>query len=247
MTIAAAAMQKMKAASIKKLSGVLCPGTFTFLAGALLAFNGTAMLLGCLDSIQLLNMSNPVFRFPTRHLMLFFGAAQLSGAAICLSTNKTTLSLGLAAWLATNFLVYRIDVLSMGWGHSCGFIIAPLGLSLVSTDILLSLSSFFLVVSSFTGLWIELRANRVSEFFKMSCPACGRHIKFTTGNLLRKIPCPQCQTVITLRKLEETLKMSCFFCKEHIEFPAHALGEKVPCPHCHMDITLKESTCITPI
>ena len=34
-----------------------------------------------------------------------------------------------------------------------------------------------------------------------------------------KIPCPQCQPGITLRK-PDLLKMACFFCQEHIEFPA---------------------------
>jgi DNA-directed RNA polymerase subunit RPC12/RpoP len=65
------------------------------------------------------------------------------------------------------------------------------------------------------------------------------HIRFDERNLSQKIPCPHCQTAITLRK-PDLLKMACFFCEENVEFPAQAIGEKMPCPHCNMDITLKE-------
>ena len=78
------------------------------------------------------------------------------------------------------------------------------------------------------------------ESLKMSCPACGVHIRFDERNIgQKKTRCPQCQTGITLRK-PDLLKMACYFCKGHIEFPPHAIGEEMPCPHCQMDITLKE-------
>jgi predicted RNA-binding Zn-ribbon protein involved in translation (DUF1610 family) len=87
--------------------------------------------------------------------------------------------------------------------------------------------------------WWCQRQQRLHPVVKMSCPSCGIHIEFASPYVGRKIPCPECQATITLRK-PENLKMSCFFCKEHIEFPAHALGQKIPCPHCKMDITLME-------
>jgi uncharacterized paraquat-inducible protein A len=73
----------------------------------------------------------------------------------------------------------------------------------------------------------------------MSCPSCGIHIRFAGKNLGQKIPCPHCQTSITLRR-PDLLKMACFFCHGHIKFPPHAIGEKISCPHCNMGITLKE-------
>jgi predicted RNA-binding Zn-ribbon protein involved in translation (DUF1610 family) len=88
---------------------------------------------------------------------------------------------------------------------------------------------------------MEGRKAKSAKFLKMSCPACGIHIRFDGRNLGQTIPCPYCQIAITLRK-PGLLKMTCFFCKEHIEFPAYAIGEKIPCPHCKMDITLKEQT-----
>jgi predicted RNA-binding Zn-ribbon protein involved in translation (DUF1610 family) len=89
-------------------------------------------------------------------------------------------------------------------------------------------------------LWLLGRRAKAAKFVKTSCPSCGIHIRFDDRNLGQKIPCPQCQKNVTLRK-SENLKIACFFCKEHIEFPPHALGEKISCPHCRMNITLKES------
>jgi DNA-directed RNA polymerase subunit RPC12/RpoP len=73
----------------------------------------------------------------------------------------------------------------------------------------------------------------------MACPACGLHILFAAQSLGQQLPCPQCNTTVTLRK-PDLLKTVCFFCKGHIEFPTHAIGEKIPCPHCKMDITLRD-------
>ena len=75
---------------------------------------------------------------------------------------------------------------------------------------------------------------------KISCTDCGGHIEFPTNFFGEKIPCPHCQTMITLQKTKN-LKMSCAACDGHIEFPDHAVNGKISCPHCKIDITLKES------
>jgi uncharacterized paraquat-inducible protein A len=97
-------------------------------------------------------------------------------------------------------------------------------------------------LGSFAALlwpWLRRLFPPASAFEKMTCPGCGVHIRFAIQNVGQNIPCPQCQTLITLRK-PDLLKTLCFFCKGHIEFPAHAIGQKIHCPHCQMDITLKE-------
>jgi uncharacterized paraquat-inducible protein A len=89
--------------------------------------------------------------------------------------------------------------------------------------------------------WLQLNQSNLEAAapLRMSCPACGGHIKFSKRNLGQQTPCPHCQKAVTLRR-DENLKMSCFFCNGHIEFPAHAIEQKLKCPHCHMDIGLKE-------
>ena len=173
--------------------------------------------------------------------MLLLGTAQLLVAAVCLFTRKRALGLGLIAWLAVNFLVYRIGLWTEGWHQSCGFLLELLSPSLRTADLFECVSAALLLASSGAALWFGKQAaagTAHGEALKVPCPSCGGHIEFATGDLGQKIPCPHCRATVTLRK-PDLLKMACFFCQEHIEFPPHAIGTKIPCPHCKMDITLK--------
>jgi hypothetical protein len=177
------------------------------------------------------------------------GGLELVVALFCLFGRQTGIQLGGLAWLATNFLVYRLGLLWQGshtqWG-CLGNPVADLRLVSGAADYSLYIILAGLLLGSYAAvfwLWFEGRAalprRLVSNQFKMACPACGVHIKFSKNNLGQKIPCPHCRATITLRQ-PDLLKMTCFFCYEHIEFPPHAIGEKISCPHCNMDITLKE-------
>jgi hypothetical protein len=212
---------------------------FALGVGGILLFVSLAEITGALGTSQVLNMSDPVFNVPVRYLMLTLATMSLPVACLCLFTQRTKLGLMLALWVAVNFIVYRLGLWSMGLRHTSGFLISPLGLSLPVTDRLMCASAIGVLLAGVAGLWLGKPRKARVEMFKMACPACGTHIQFASPNLGRKIPCPQCQVTITLRK-PDLLKMACFFCHEHIEFPAHAIGEKMPCPHCKMDITLKE-------
>jgi len=221
-------------------SGRLDPCT-RFAAGLLLLV-GILNVTGAFGHSQMLNLSDPVFGLPFRQLMLLLGAAQLLVAAVCLFTRKRALSLGLIVWLAVNFLVYRLGLWAEGWHQSCGFLLELLSPSLRIADLFECVSAALLLAGSGAALWFGKHAaagTTHGKSLKLPCPSCGGHIKFPVENLGRRIPCPHCQTLITLRKTEN-LKTSCYFCKGHIEFPAHAIGRRIPCPHCKMDITLKE-------
>lgn len=219
------------------------PASFVLLTGTILTMMGISEIIGGLSTTQILDLPDPILGFPFRYLMLTMGMMELFAALLCLFTDKKVLSLGLVAWLSANFIAYRIGLWSMGWQHSSGFLIVPLGLSLRNTDFIFSSVSIFLLIGGVAALWLERRTALAAEFLKISCPSCGLHVKFAIQNLGQKIPCPHCQTTITLRK-PDFLKMSCFFCKEHIEFPTHAVGQKIKCPHCTNDITLKEPVMI---
>ena len=126
-------------------------------------------------------------------------------------------------------------------GTCIGSLTDPLHLSGGTAGVIISFLPVYLLLGSYMALlwlWLESRKAKAAKFLKMSCPACGVHIRFDERNLGRKIACPHCQAAIALHR-PGNLKMACYFCKEHIEFPSHAIGEKMPCPHCNMDITLK--------
>ena len=206
-----------------------------------MAFDGISKVFSLFEQFQMLHFDDPILGLSSRQILPIVGMTELVIAYFCLFTNKRTLSLGLIGWLSTNVIVYVIGLWSMGCHLSYGWInphTFPGNPSPFMVDCLIAATSAMLIAGSVTALWVEHKVTRAARFQKMSCPACGVHIKFDFRNLGQNIPCPHCCKIIVLRK-PENLKMSCFFCQEHIEFPAHAIGEKMPCPHCNKDITLK--------
>ena len=220
---------------------------FIYSAGGVLLAAALMRFIIAFDRAQSLSLPEPVLGIPLRYAVLLVGGFELAVALICLFGRRLGLKLGWLAWVATNYAVYRIGLLTMGihkQGTCIGSLTDPLHFNRGVTGVIVSLLPVGLLLGSYAAviwLWLDGRRAKAAKFFKMSCPACGVHIRFDARNLGQKIPCPHCQKTITLRKLD-LLKMACFFFQEHIEFPPHAIGEKMPCPHCNMDITLKEPT-----
>ncbi len=213
-------------------------------AGALLLALASALFLinwtSPADSVQ---PHDPIFLVSLNDLFWIIGGLVAVMALVCFFSERPRLAMFVLAWLAVNFLVCRIGLYWDGCpsltGYLGGFSYA-FGISAKAANAMTDMVFAYLLIGSCLALWILRRLPPPVEFQKMSCPACGAHVKFAAENLGQQIPCPQCQTIITLRK-PGNLKMSCFFCHEHIEFPVHALGQKIKCPHCQMDITLKGS------
>jgi len=222
-------------------------GTKLFIhsAGAILLAAALERLLIAHGVAQSLSLPEPAMGIPLRYAVLLVGGFELVVAMICLFGRQAGLQLGWLAWLATNYAVYRIGLFAMSCHPQAtciGILTDPLHLARGTMGIIVGIMPLYLLLGSYAAviwLWLEGRRAKATKFLKMSCPACGVHLRFDDRNLGQKIPCPQCQKSITLRK-PDLLKMACFFCQEHIQFPTHAIGEKIPCPHCKMDITLKE-------
>lgn len=215
-------------------------------AGVILLVTALARFLIAAGDGQILSLPDPVIGIPLRYAMSIVGAVELAVALICIFGNSSWLKAAWVAWLATDWAVFQTGLIFMGCrvqGTCIGSLTDPLHLSRGVVGIAAATCPFYLILGSYGTLaWLRMTKTNSSAmgFSKMSCPACGTHIKFTLQDLGRTIPCPHCQVALTLRKPEENLKMSCYFCKEHIEFPAHAIGTKMACPHCNIDITLKE-------
>ena len=216
-------------------------------AGVILLAAALVRLLIAASDIPALSLPEPMLGIPIRYAVLAVGVFELLVALICLFGKRTGLQLAWLAWMATNYAVYWTG---LGLSHihpqatGIGSLTDPLLLSRGAPGYITMWVPVYLMLGSYAALgwlWLEGRKSKAARFWKMSCPSCGVHIRFDERNMGRQMPCPHCQTGITLRR-PENLKMNCFFCKEHIEFPAHAIGEKIACPHCKMDITLKEIT-----
>jgi predicted RNA-binding Zn-ribbon protein involved in translation (DUF1610 family) len=218
---------------------------------------GTILLMAALirfviaaGSHSALAMPEPMLGLPIRYAVLLVGGFELTVALICLLGQRPGLQLSWLAWASTNYLVYWIGLYIMHCHPQTagiGSLTDPLRLAHGIIGMIARFLPAYIALGSYAALlWLCIiepmlgrRRQSLSESLKMSCPSCGIHIRFKVKNLGQKIPCPQCQTNIALRR-PDLLKMACFFCKEHIKFPPHAIGEKIACPHCNMDITLKE-------
>jgi predicted RNA-binding Zn-ribbon protein involved in translation (DUF1610 family) len=219
---------------------------FIYSAGGILLVAALIRFVIAVGHAPALALPEPMLGFPLRYAVLLVGGLELVVALVCLFGKQVNFRISWLAWLATDYLIFQIGLLTMHCHPQAtcvGGLTDPLHLSRGMTGLVMPLAPIYLLLGSYWAmyrLWRKGRAALLRDFAKMSCPACGIHLEFSLRNLGQKIPCPQCQAGITLRKTEENLKMACFFCQEHIEFPAHALGQKIKCPHCEKDITLKE-------
>jgi hypothetical protein len=220
---------------------------FIHSAGALLLASALVRFVSCASDQTAIHPHEPVFMLALPTFFRVVAGLEFAIALVCLFGKDIVLQTSFALWLATSLMVYRIAMVfsgaTGGFNGYSGNITDAFGVSHRVVNALLETVPLYLLAGSLVVMawsWWHQCHHRLHPAIRMSCPACGIHIEFASQYACRKIPCPHCQTAITLRK-PENLKMSCFFCQEHIEFPAHAIGEKIPCPHCKMDITLKES------
>lgn len=222
---------------------------FVLSAGAILLVAALGRFFIAFGDAQVLSLPEPVLGIPLRYAVLLVAVIELTVAWLCLFGKRLGLQVTCVAWLAFNYAVYRIGAISMGehpQATAIGSLTDPLQLARGFVGMLAGFAPVCLLVGGSTStmwLWLSRRSTnrrmKDAQSIKMSCPACGVHIRFGRERLGDQIDCPQCRKPITLRGLG-SLKMACYFCDEHIEFPSHAVGEKMKCPHCDKDITLKE-------
>ena len=215
-------------------------------AGALLLGTALAAGIGYFADAYSTPALDPVLQWPARWVFSVFLTLCALSALVCLLMESIKLKAGLLFWLTCNVAIYYLGCRwTLGSTDKISGWLTPLESAFHLPVVyifwlVVALWLYLLLAILFTLLWPWLhRRLGLAEYLKMSCPTCGGHVKFSTSNLGRKIPCPHCETIIKLCR-PDNLKMSCFFCAGHIEFPSHAIGEKMPCPHCKMDITLKE-------
>ncbi len=65
-------------------------------------------------------MADPIAGIPFGWLLLAVGVLELVIAGVCFCSRNERLAALLVAWLATNFLVYRLCLWWMGWHRPCG-------------------------------------------------------------------------------------------------------------------------------
>ncbi len=177
------------------------PRWFLLSVGGILALNGTSNVLAVFGKSPMLDLPDPLFGISFRCLILLAGLVELIVAFLCLFTNKETLSLGLIAWLAANFTVYRVGLWTMGWHHPYAWLAGLMGgldISPLMADAVMTVTLAYLLIGGIAMLLIKRPTAQAAEFLKMSCVSCEGHIAFPAHAVGQKIPCPHCAKTITL-------------------------------------------------
>lgn len=132
-------------------------------AGAVLAATGLAKVWSAFGPTKLLAVADPITGLQFGHLMLAVGLVELVIAGLCLFSKAQRMSLALVAWLAANFVVYRLGLWWMGWHKPCGCLgnlTDALHLSPQAADNLMKVLLAYLLLGSCGLLFWQWRLGR---------------------------------------------------------------------------------------
>lgn len=122
---------------------------FLVSAGLILLATGIGKCLAAIGPQRALDVPDPVFGIPFRQLFLGVGLLEQYVAMLCLCGRHVLLSLVVVAWLASNFLLYRVGLWLMGWHGPCGCagkLTDALGIAPQTADGLMKLVLVYLLI-----------------------------------------------------------------------------------------------------
>jgi hypothetical protein len=137
-----------------------------WLTGGALALTGLAKAVSATDSARALDAADPLIGLPFGQLLLLVGLGELVIDFFCVFTDRRRLSLAAVAWLATNFLVYRVGLWLVGWHHPCacmGSLAGMLHLSDQAADNIMKGVLAYLLVGSYGILLWEWWRGRLGS------------------------------------------------------------------------------------
>ena len=157
--------ESIASGAIEVLDRTKCglPKAFIVSAGAILAITGIAKVWSGLGHVKLLAVADPILGIQFGYLMLAVGLAEIAIALVCFFIERQTIVLGLVAWLATNFVFYRLGLWWMDWHRPCsclGNLTDALHLSPQLADTIMKVVLAYLILGSYAGLFWLWRQNK---------------------------------------------------------------------------------------
>jgi hypothetical protein len=125
-------------------------------AGALLMITGTAKLISASGDAQLLQNPDPILSVSFRHVFWVVGVLELILAMVCFFGKRVGLQAGLVALLATNFVVYRLGLILVGYHKPCsclGNLTDALHISPQTADTAMKIVLGYLLLGSYATLF----------------------------------------------------------------------------------------------
>jgi len=154
-------------ASLEERKRGTLPAWFVSTATAILTLTGLAKLRTGLGHTKILATNDPITGLPFGQLLLAVGVAELVIFCVCLIAKSQTLKLGLIAWLATSFVVYRLGLWWMGWHKPCsclGNLTDALHISpQLADNIMKGILAYLLVGSSGLLIWQWRRGSAIAR------------------------------------------------------------------------------------
>ena len=139
------------------------PLGFILSAGAILAITGIAKIWSGLGNSKFLAVVDPIVGITFGHLMLAVGVVELFIALVCFFGKLQVFALGVVAWLATSFLLYRIGLWWMDWKRPCsclGNLTDALNIPPQTADNIMKVVLAYLLVGSYGLLIWQWRQQR---------------------------------------------------------------------------------------
>jgi len=143
---------------------------FLFVSGVLLSVTGIAKLISSAGSARILEYHDPILSIEFRYVFLVVGTLEILTALYCFFGRQQYLKIFGVAWLATNFMLYRMGLILVGYRKPCsclGTLTSALHISPDTANKIMEVVLFFLLIGSYyilTWLW----------WHKRTFPICAR-------------------------------------------------------------------------
>jgi hypothetical protein len=140
------------------------PECYIRIAGIMLLVTGVLKVISTIGAAGIWMFPDPVFKIPYRELFWVIGIVELGISSVCLFGSRLEVQAGLLAWLASNFVGYRLALHWMKSPRPCpclGGFTDMLHISVQKADLATKAVLVYMVIGSYAlllMLWIERRA-----------------------------------------------------------------------------------------
>jgi hypothetical protein len=144
---------------------------FVYSAGVLLAITAIAKFVSSAGDNRVLQNPDPIMAIPFRNFFWFVGTIEFMVALVCFFGKRLELKIGLIAWLATSFLVYRLGSLLVGYRKPCpcmGNLTDALHIPEQTAETAMKIILAYLLIGSYAILFWLWRQNKKNNFVSPS-------------------------------------------------------------------------------
>jgi len=137
----------------------------------LLFLTAAVKLVTSFGNDHLFQSKDPILFLSFRQVFQMVALVELGIAAICLLAEEIIVPVSLVAWLASNFLIYRISLFWIGYHGPChclGYFTDMLHISPQIADTAMKIILCYLLIGSYAGLFWLWRERRKTSTLVMS-------------------------------------------------------------------------------